>query len=121
MTVADAWLAAGARDRAIACLEKASGAGDAEVRRRLVALHREDGNVARVAELLVEEAGATPERSARAARLGEADPVAAGYALAFQRAPSPTERPAAEKLIRQHGREAFARALLNANELIFLD
>ena len=58
---------------------------------------------------------------ALAARLGEADPVAAGYALAFQRAPSPTERPAAEKLIRQHGREAFARALLNANELIFLD
>ena len=55
------------------------------------------------------------------ARLGEADPVTAGYALAFQRPPSPTERQAAEKFVRQHGREAFARALLNANELIFLD
>jgi len=58
---------------------------------------------------------------ALAGRMGDADPVADGYALALQRAPSATERRAAEHLLRQHGKEAFARALLNANELIFLD
>ncbi len=59
--------------------------------------------------------------SALAARLGKADPVATAYLLAFQREPSAKERAAAEKLIAAHGLEAFCRALLNANELLYLE
>jgi hypothetical protein len=39
----------------------------------------------------------------------------------LQRAPTKQERVAAEKLIAAHGRDAFCRALLNANELIYLE
>ncbi|MEO6788535.1 MAG: DUF1553 domain-containing protein [Chthoniobacteraceae bacterium] len=49
------------------------------------------------------------------------DPVGRAYALAFQRAPSAKERAAAEELIARYGREAFCRALLNANEFIYLE
>ena len=43
------------------------------------------------------------------------------YALAFQRAPTAAERAAAGRLIATHGLAAFCRALLNMNELIYLD
>ncbi len=43
-----------------------------------------------------------------------------GFALAFQRAPAPTELDACERLIREHGLPTFCRVLLNANELIFI-
>jgi hypothetical protein len=56
-----------------------------------------------------------------AARLGEGDPVNTAYAAAFQRVPTPEEHEAAAKLIATHGREAFCRALLNANELLYLE
>ncbi|MEE2781619.1 MAG: DUF1553 domain-containing protein [Planctomycetota bacterium] len=43
------------------------------------------------------------------------------FLLAFGRPASTTERQAAETLIRQHGLPAFCRALMNTNELIYLD
>ena len=43
------------------------------------------------------------------------------YSIALQRHPTVFERSAAEKLIAQHGKAAFCRALLNANEVIFIE
>ena len=47
--------------------------------------------------------------------------IQTAFQLAFQRDPSPDERDAAGQLIQEHSLEAFCRALLNANELIYLD
>ncbi|NBS59735.1 MAG: DUF1553 domain-containing protein [Betaproteobacteria bacterium] len=58
---------------------------------------------------------------ALAARLNGPNPVAEAYRLAFRRTPSPQEQAAAEQLIGKHGKAAFCRALLNANELIFIE
>ena len=58
---------------------------------------------------------------ALAARLDGVDPIAQAYSFALQRQPSATERSAAEKLIAQHGKPAFCRALLNSNTLIFVE
>lgn len=49
------------------------------------------------------------------------DPVASAYALLYQRSPTETERKAAGALIAAHGMRAFCRALLNSNELLFLE
>ena len=43
------------------------------------------------------------------------------FALAFQRAPSEKELTAATKLVKDHGLAALCRAVLNANEFVFLD
>jgi hypothetical protein len=43
------------------------------------------------------------------------------FALAFQREPDRKERSAGAELIRKQGTRAFCRALLNANEFIYLD
>ncbi len=56
-----------------------------------------------------------------AARLDGPDPIGQAYALALQRQPTASERLAAEKLLRQFGKPAFCRALLNTNALIFLE
>jgi hypothetical protein len=61
------------------------------------------------AERLVREAGGNPSAQARRA-----------FVLAFSREPAAEEASAAERLIRSHGLRAFSRALLNANELIYL-
>ncbi len=64
---------------------------------------------------------------ALAVRLGSggrslsAQQVDEAYAIAFQREPTTGERAAAERLIATHGLAAFCRALLNMNELIYLD
>ena len=58
---------------------------------------------------------------ALATRLDGPDPIVQAYSIALQRRPTATERTAAEKLIAQHGKTAFCRALLNANELIFIE
>jgi hypothetical protein len=58
---------------------------------------------------------------ALAARVQNGDAVAQAYRLTFQREPSAKEREAATKLIAAHGLEAFCRALLNANEFLYLD
>ena len=56
-----------------------------------------------------------------ATRLDGPDPIGQAYALALQRQPTASERLAAEKLLRQFGKPAFCRALLNTNELIFVE
>ena len=60
---------------------------------------------------------------ALAARLdGEVNrQIARAYALTFQREPSVAERTAGAALVASHGVKAFCRALLNANELIYLE
>lgn len=58
---------------------------------------------------------------ALAGRLDVGDVAGSAYRLTFQRAPTPAEREAAEALVAKHGRQALCRALLNANELLFLD
>ncbi|TSA32786.1 MAG: DUF1553 domain-containing protein [Opitutales bacterium] len=58
---------------------------------------------------------------ALAGRLDGADPIAQAYSFALQRQPTASERAAAEKLIAKYGKSAFCRALLNANELIFIE
>lgn len=59
--------------------------------------------------------------AALAERVAGADPVGSAYRLAFQREPSATEREAAGRLVSEHGLRALCRALLNANELMYLD
>ncbi|MFM7750232.1 MAG: DUF1553 domain-containing protein [Opitutaceae bacterium] len=58
---------------------------------------------------------------ALAERIAGPDPVGAAYAIAFQRVPRAEERAAGEALIARHGAAAFSRAILNANELLYLD
>jgi len=50
----------------------------------------------------------------------EADPIGRAFALAFGRAPTAAETAAAKTLIQQHGLKAFARAILNANEFVYV-
>jgi hypothetical protein len=52
-----------------------------------------------------------PEPAAQAER---------GFRLAFGRAPTDGERDAAVRLISEHGLTAFCRALLNANEFVYV-
>ncbi len=63
----------------------------------------------------------TDMATALAARLETPDPVGSAYRLAFQREASDNEREVGGRLIAEHGTRAFCRALLNANELIYLD
>jgi hypothetical protein len=55
----------------------------------------------------------------KASELGVA--ITNAYRIVFQRDPSPKEIAAASSLIEKHGIEAFSRALLNANELLYLE
>ena len=64
---------------------------------------------------------ALAERAQREAPNDQAAQVRRAFALAFQRTPTPEEEQAALKLIASHGWRAFCRALLNANELIYLN
>ncbi len=59
---------------------------------------------------LEREAGKTPDTQVRRA-----------FALAFQREPDRKERDAGAKLLREQGASVFCRALLNANEFIYVD
>jgi len=52
---------------------------------------------------------------------GDTDSITDAYAIAFQRPPTDRELAAAEQLIAKFGRDAFCRALLNANELLYLE
>jgi hypothetical protein len=51
----------------------------------------------------------------------ETDCVQAAYELLYQRSSSQSEFNASVQFIRTHGQIAFCRALLNTNELIYLD
>lgn len=61
------------------------------------------------AERLERDTGTDPQKQLRRA-----------FALAFQREPDRSETQAAEKLIREHGLQVFCRALLNANEFVYM-
>jgi hypothetical protein len=43
------------------------------------------------------------------------------FQIAYLREPAPTETAAAIELIKAHGLTAFCRAILNSNELIYLN
>ncbi|MFN0108663.1 MAG: DUF1553 domain-containing protein [Blastocatellia bacterium] len=64
---------------------------------------------------------ALAERAKREAPNDQAAQVRRAFALAFQRQPTAEEQQAALKLIASHGWRAFCRAVLNANELIYLN
>ncbi|MFG0296687.1 MAG: hypothetical protein ACF8PG_12345, partial [Maioricimonas sp. JB045] len=49
-----------------------------------------------------------------------AEQVKQGFQIAFARLPDAEEQAAAVEVVHQHGLRAFCRALLNANELIYL-
>ncbi|MEQ1826247.1 MAG: DUF1553 domain-containing protein [Pirellula sp.] len=54
-------------------------------------------------------------------RCAKSDPVRAAYVIAFQREPTQDERSAAEALVAKHGAVSLCRALLNSNELLYLE
>jgi hypothetical protein len=58
---------------------------------------------------------------ALSARLDDDSPVESAYDILFQRSPTTMELNAAKQLISTYGRVAFCRALLNANELIYIE
>jgi hypothetical protein len=67
-------------------------------------------------------AGCFADRLRREA--GEAAPdaqVQRAFALAYSRGPTPEELDAAVRLIEAHGLRAFCRAVLNSNELLYLE
>lgn len=59
--------------------------------------------------------------TALAARLEKAEPVQHAYRLVYQREPLVKEMEVANAFIQAQGVQAFCRALLNSNELIFLE
>ncbi|MBI1372119.1 MAG: DUF1553 domain-containing protein [Phycisphaera sp.] len=66
-------------------------------------------------------AGALAERLQREAGKDAASQVRRAFLLAFAREPSADEADAAQRLITQHGLRALCRALLNSNELIYIN
>ncbi|MFO0898778.1 MAG: DUF1553 domain-containing protein [Pirellulales bacterium] len=66
-------------------------------------------------------ARALAERVQARGDLEASDQIGAAFELAFAREPSASERRAAERLVTEHGLVALCRALLNSNELVYLD
>ncbi len=64
-------------------------------------------------------AAALAERTGKSA--GVPERIGRAYELAYQRRPTPAEAEAAAKLVAAHGLPALCRALLNANELLYLE
>lgn len=58
---------------------------------------------------------------ALATRIKGEEPVMAAYHILFQRDPSEEEKSSADSFIAGHGLPAFCRAMLNSNELFFLE
>jgi len=69
---------------------------------------------------VVQQAGLFAERLKREAGDDPAPQVRLGFRLAFGRTPTAEEAAAALPLIREHGLAAFCRALLNANEFLYV-
>ncbi len=67
-----------------------------------------------------QQAGLMAERLKKEAPAAAAAQVERAFQLVFGRAPSPEEAAGALGLIQDHGLPAFTRALLNANEFLFL-
>ncbi len=70
---------------------------------------------------LLQQADLFAERVMREVGSVPAAQVERAFRLAFQRAPTSSERVAAESLVSEHGLPSLCRALLNANEFIYLD
>lgn len=70
---------------------------------------------------MLQQAGYFAERVEKDAGKEVAAQVKRVFALAFQRAPSEKELAAATKLVKDHGLTALCRAVLNANEFVFVD
>jgi hypothetical protein len=51
----------------------------------------------------------------------DAERVRRGFFLAFGREPTASEQNSAGEVVREHGLDALCRALLNANEFLFVD
>jgi hypothetical protein len=66
-------------------------------------------------------ADALAERVKREAPQNLSAQVRRAFALSFQRQPTAEEEREALKLITAHGWRAFGRALLNANELLYVN
>src|ERR1044072_6288181 len=69
---------------------------------------------------MMQQAGFFAERLERDAGKDVSAQARRGFALAFQREPDRTELSASAKLIRTEGVAVFCRALLNANEFIYV-
>ncbi|MGH9840484.1 MAG: DUF1553 domain-containing protein [Blastocatellia bacterium] len=72
-------------------------------------------------QFTLDMADALAERVKRDAPKSGSEQIRRAFALAFQRQPTPDEENAAKNLIATHGWRAFCRALLNANELLFIN
>jgi mono/diheme cytochrome c family protein len=70
---------------------------------------------------VLQQAGYFAQRVEKDAGKDVAAQVKRTFALAFQREPSEKELTAATKLVKAHGLSALCRAVLNANEFVFLD
>jgi len=70
---------------------------------------------------LVGQAEAFADRVRREAGDDSASQVRRAFRLAFQRGPSTTEEAGATALVRDHGLAALCRALLNANEFVYVE
>src|SRR5262249_32281442 len=70
---------------------------------------------------MLQQAEIMAERVAKESGNDVAAQVRRVFRLAFQRNPTEKEESAAEKLVREHGLGALCRAVLNANEFIFID
>jgi hypothetical protein len=70
---------------------------------------------------MVQQAGYFAERVAKNAGTSAEAQVKRAFALAFQRQPSAKELAAGRQLVKEHGLPSLCRALLNANEFVFVD
>ncbi len=70
---------------------------------------------------VIDMAEALCERISTVASASPGELVRQAYSLAFQREPDDVEATAGARLISTHGLRAFCRAVLNANELIYLE
>lgn len=69
---------------------------------------------------ILQQAGLFTERLEKEAGQDHSAQVQRAFALAFGREPVPEETAASMKLIQEHGLAAFCRAVLNANEFLYL-
>lgn len=71
-------------------------------------------------QFILEQSGQFADRLSREVGKDSEQQVVRAFSLAFQRNPSDDERAASIDLIRDHGLQAFCRAILNANEFLFV-
>ena len=69
----------------------------------------------------VQQAGFVGQRVEKEVGSDPAVQIQRVFQLSFQRDPTPQESAAAVKLIGEYGLPALARALLNANEFLYID